>query len=108
MNEIIERIRTELRDSGDEATERGSRRFFKEEVRCYGVKAAVVGRIARTHWKHIKDLEKKEIFGLCEELYRTGYCEDAFVASQWAQWLGDRRERSDLAVLGRWIEDIYR
>ncbi len=37
-------------------------RFFKEEVKCYGVKTGTVGKIANKYWKEIKSRDKEEIF----------------------------------------------
>ncbi len=34
---------------------------FKEEVKYYGVKTGVVGKIAKKHWQKIKVLNKRNI-----------------------------------------------
>jgi len=52
--------------NADPKTREGAQRFFKESVKHYGVKSAVVGRIAREGFKAVKDEKKSEIFGLCE------------------------------------------
>jgi 3-methyladenine DNA glycosylase AlkD len=75
-----------------------------EDVQYYGVKVPVVGKIAKKYWREIKFLEKKEIFSLCEELYKSNYCEEAFIVSTWAHLLSDRYEREDLPVFRHWIE----
>jgi 3-methyladenine DNA glycosylase AlkD len=104
MNEVIESIREELRASADEKTQRSFQRFFKENVTYYGVKTPVVGKIARKHWNAVKRLSKQEIFGLCEELYRSGYTEEAFVVAFWLPNMVKRLEPVDLAVFKAWIE----
>ena len=104
MDEIVERIRAELRDSADDATRRSAQRFFKEQVKVYGIKTATVGKIAGRYWKQVKDLEKKKIFDLCEELLRTDYCEDAFVVSDWVARLAASFKPGDLAIFRGWIE----
>jgi 3-methyladenine DNA glycosylase AlkD len=68
MEAILRSIRQDLQDSADEQTKATSHRFFKEEVLVYGVKSAVVIKIARRHWKEISYLDKNEIFALCEDL----------------------------------------
>jgi len=102
--DISSHIRTELRDAADPATKKTFQRFFKEEVKFYGVKTGTVGKIAQKYWKNVKSKDKQEIFQVCEDLYRSGYCEDAFVVSFWVPHLKDRFEPIDLSVFKRWIE----
>jgi 3-methyladenine DNA glycosylase AlkD len=106
MDPVIQSIRNDLTGQRDELTCKVFQRFFKEDVKYYGVKTAVVGKIAKKYWKEIESRDKKEIFRLCEELYKSGYCEEAFIVSNWVPNLKDRFEREDLAVFRRWIE-IY-
>ena len=87
MDLIISRIRKDLTDSADPKTQQNFQRFFKEEIRYYGVKVPAVNKIANRYWKEIKSLDKQEIFAFCEELYQSGYCEEAFVVSTWASKL---------------------
>jgi 3-methyladenine DNA glycosylase AlkD len=103
MDPVITMIREELAASADEETRKSTKRFFKEEITVYGVKSAVVGKIATAYWKQIRTREKPEIFALCEELYQSGYCEEAFIVSSWAEKLSDRYERGDLVVFRDWI-----
>jgi 3-methyladenine DNA glycosylase AlkD len=104
MDPLIAAIRTELREKADPAIRESSRRFFKEEISCYGLKTASVTAIAKRYWKEIRARDKREIFGLCEELYRSGRLEEAFIASSWAHALSDRFESGDLAVFEGWID----
>ena len=104
MDPVIEAIRQELAAHADPERRRSSQRFFKEEIRCYGMKTATAVTIAKKYWKKIRSREKQEIFGLCEELYRSGMMEEAFVVSQWAQMLGERFEPGDIAVFRHWID----
>jgi 3-methyladenine DNA glycosylase AlkD len=104
MSQIIAQVRADLKAKVDEKTLNSFQRFFKENVTAYGVKTATVGKIAKTHWNQVKGLEKKEIFCLCEELYRSGVTEEAFVAAFWLPNLADQFERSDLATFKVWIE----
>lgn len=104
MDPVIASIRKELQEQADPEIQRTSRRFFKEEITCYGLKTATVIAIAKKYWKEVKGRDKPEIFTLCEELYRSGYMEEAFIVSAWAPLLKDRYEREDLAVFRHWIE----
>ncbi len=104
MNLIVEDIRKDLQNNIDERTRGSFQRFFKEKVTCYGVKTAVVGKIAKKYLAKIKTLEKKEIFALCEELYRSDCMEEAFVVSYWLPNFVHEFELKDFEVFKNWIE----
>jgi len=104
MDPVIATIRKELTGNADPAIQATAKRFFKEEIVCYGIKTATVVAIAKKYWKEVKYRDKQEIFVLCEELYRSGMMEEAFVVSTWAPLLKDRYEPDDLAVFRRWID----
>ncbi len=102
--DIIFRIKEYLVQNVDENTKNTSQRFFKEEVKCYGVKSSVVGKLARDYFKEIKQQDKREIFSLCEELLGSDYCEDAYIAFQWAYQLRKNYDEEDFQVFESWIE----
>jgi 3-methyladenine DNA glycosylase AlkD len=104
MDPVITRIRNELRENADPATQRSFQRFFREEVKYYGVKTGPVVKIAKKYWNEIKSRDKTEIFSLCKELYKSGYCEEAFVVSTWAALLSKRFEPSDIHTLRHFID----
>jgi 3-methyladenine DNA glycosylase AlkD len=104
MYPIIQKIREELEAGADEKTKKSIQRFFKEEVKVYGVKTAVVRKIAKKHWSEIKLFSKEKIFALCEELFKSDYVEEAFVGSFWLPNIVEQLEPSDLAVFKTWIE----
>ena len=104
MNSLVERVRLELKESADEKTKQSFDRFFKEKVTCYGVKTGVVGKIAKKYWNEAKSCSKTEVFALCEELYRSGMTEEAFVAAFWLPNMIDKFEPEDMATFKKWIE----
>lgn len=104
MDPVIAGIRKDLTTNADPVTRANFQRFFKEDVQYYGVKVPVVGKIAKKYWAEIKFLEKKEIFSLCDELYQSNYCEEAFIVSSWTRLLAPRYEREDLIIFRRWID----
>lgn len=103
--DIITRIRNDLVLNADEKTKNSSSRFFKEEVKCYGVKTALVGKTAKDYFKEIKSESKEEIFAFCEELLKSDYCEDAYIAFEWAYQLRDKYTENDFFMFERWIEN---
>ena len=81
---ILLEIRSKLVELADEKYRDGAQRYFKEAVKVYGVKNNIVSRIARQYFNQIKDLPKEDIFNLCEELLKSNYSEDAYIAFEWS------------------------
>ena len=104
MESIIEKIREELFTNSDEKIKSSGERFFKEEVKLYGLKSSHVARIGKDYFKLIKDMDKTEILLLCEELWKSGYMEESFIVSNWAHALSGRYEQEDLVVFRHWID----
>jgi 3-methyladenine DNA glycosylase AlkD len=104
MVNLIDQIRADLKAATDQKTQQSFQRFFKEQVKYYGVKTETVSKIAKKYWSQAKDLSKPAIFGLCEELYGSDYTEEAFIVAFWLPNYIDQLEPNDLATFKRWIE----
>jgi 3-methyladenine DNA glycosylase AlkD len=104
MNRIIESIRKELITHADEKTRLSGERFFKEDVKLYGLKSADVSRISKEHYKDIEDKSKLQIFVLCDELWKSGYMEESFVACNWAYNMRKQYETADFEVFEKWVK----
>ncbi len=102
---ILTEIRQTLRDSVDEKTLASGDRYFKEEVKLYGVRIPVVNEIGRIAFGKLRSLSKQEIFGLCEELWQSGYSEEGYIACNLSYYLHERYEPADFAVFERWVSD---
>ena len=87
----------------DEKTRDGAQRFFKEEAKFHGVKSALVRKIAAKYFREIKSRDKKEIFGLCENLLETNYGEEAFIAFEWTYSLRRKYEQEDFQIFEKWV-----
>lgn len=96
-------IRSKLQSLSDDKTRTSFHRFFKEPVIAYGVKSALVEKLAKEQFKEIKELSKQEIFWLCEELFTSDYCEEAFVACNRSYALKKQYTRDDIQIFERWI-----
>ena len=105
MNEIIKKIRLELKNKADEKNRKSGQGFFKEKVKMLGVKTSIVEKIAKEAYKEIKDLEKKEVFGLCEELWQSGFMEESFIACKWSYFVHKDYKPSDFKVFEKWISN---
>ena len=104
QKDLIASIRKELRLNAENSIRDSGRRFFKEEVRLYGVKAAFVTKLAQKYFREIRGLGKEEVFGLCEALLESDYCEEAFIAFEWSYGVRAEYEPGDFRVFERWLE----
>ena len=105
MNNIIENLRQELIKNSDEKTRISGERFFKEDVKLYGIKSAEVSRISKEHYKAITDKSKENIFGLCKDLWKSGYMEESFVACHWSYNMHKQYEPSDFSIFEIWVNN---
>ena len=103
MNNIIENLRQELIQNANEKTRLSGERFFKEDVKLYGIKSADVSRISKEHYKNITDKSKSHIFSLCNELWKSGYMEESFVACNWAYDVRKHYEPDDFDIFEKWV-----
>jgi 3-methyladenine DNA glycosylase AlkD len=103
MNNIIENLRQELIQNANEKTRLSGERFFKEDVKLYGIKSADVSRISKEHYKNITDKSKSHIFSLCNELWKSGYMEESFVACNWAYNVRKQYEPDDFDIFEKWV-----
>lgn len=83
---MIHLLRQILKDSIDPKTLQSSDRFFKpgEQAKVYGIKMTDVTKIAKEFYKEIDGQPKTQIFELCEQLWQSGYLEEAVIACEWA------------------------
>jgi len=103
-NMILLSIRKELKKTSSKKTKEGFNRFFKEPIKCHGVKSSDVTRIANFYWKtEIKDLPKTIVFEICEELLKSDYCEEAFIICNWCPKLIASFEKKDIKIFKIWI-----
>ena len=105
MSFLIEQIRLDLKASSDPKTAQVAHHFFKEQIKVYGVKTAVVAKIAKKHLKQIRTIEKQELFTLCEALFQSGYMEEAFVVNIWLPYYIDNLKADDINTFKCWIEN---
>jgi 3-methyladenine DNA glycosylase AlkD len=105
MISIINKIRQELKQNSDEKTKKTGQNFFKEKIKFYGVKTAIVSKIGKEYFKAIKDKKKTEIFDLCEELWRSGYMEESFIACNWSYFVCKDYEPNDFEVFEKWVNN---
>jgi 3-methyladenine DNA glycosylase AlkD len=105
MKNIMAKIRQELKEKADDDVKRGGERFFKEQVKFYGMRTPDVSKIAIEYFKEIKKQSKAEIFLLCEDLWKSGYMEESFIACAWSYALRKQYEPKDFLIFERWVKE---
>ncbi|MBU0615459.1 MAG: DNA alkylation repair protein [Nanoarchaeota archaeon] len=103
-NQILQDLRKELKENIDEHTKNTAQKFFKEKIKVYGIKTAIVSKISKSHYNKIKDIDKKEIFGFCEDLFASGFMEESFIACNWSYNLNKIYEEKDFLIFEKWLE----
>ena len=105
MNLFITRIREQLKQNSDPHTKATGQNFFKEKIKIYGVKTALVTKIAKSHVKEILAMDKKEVFDLCEDLWKSGFMEETFIACHYSYLIHKNYEPADFKVFEKWVND---
>ena len=92
-------IRRLLTENIDQKTVESEKRYFKEEIKTYGVSVYNVSKLGKQLLEKIKNNPKTEIFSLCEELWKSGFMEEAFLACDFAY--SQRKSFEKKAVMPR-------
>ena len=103
MDSIIESIRAELIHNAVEKTRIQGEKFFKENIKIYGLKSAQLSRISKAYYKTLTDKTKSKIFPLCEDLWKSGYLEEAGIACMWSYNVRKQYLTDDFTVFERWV-----
>lgn len=98
-------IRQTLRDNIQEDTLNSKKRFFKEDVKLLGLSVAEVTKISKHFYQTLKDSPKEDIFALCEELWKSGYSEEAYMACHFSYYISRKYEPADFVVFERWVNE---
>jgi len=102
---IVRGIQKDLNKLSTPKGKLGFQRFFKEEVKCYGLKSSEVGKINKKYWQQISEESKDSIFKLCEKLFSSDYSEEAFIASSFSFKLVNKFEKADFKIFERWVDN---
>ncbi len=103
MNIVINKIKEELISNADEKTRIQGEKFFREDVKIHGLRSAMVSKISKEHYKRLTDKSKANVFSLCEELWRSGFMEESFIACNWSYNVHNQYVPDDFKLFERWI-----
>ncbi len=103
MSKIISEIRQELKLNVDVKYKKDSQIYHKHPVKSLGVRTPFVRKIAKKYFREVKDIGKKNVFSLCEELFKLGTTEEIIIAVQWASNFKKDFEESDFKIFDDWF-----
>lgn len=101
MKAVIKEIREALKNNiNDNSVQQ---KYFKEEIKEYGVQIALVSQIAKDTFKEIKNSPKSDIFNLCETLWKSGYLEEAYIVCNWSYALREKYAANNIETFESWV-----
>lgn len=100
---VIKKIRVDLLNNVDEKTKLTGQNFFKEEIKAYGVKMPMVAKIAKESFAELKHKTVEEVFNLCDELWQSGYIEEAIIACNWSYFVRKKYLPEHFARFEQWV-----
>lgn len=105
--EFLRELRAALQNNANLETRKSSSRFFKkgEEALVYGVKTVEATKIAKEFCRRIKVYSKKEVFAICEDLWKSKYLEEAIIACKFTESLKEQYEATDINIFEHWINN---
>jgi 3-methyladenine DNA glycosylase AlkD len=103
MLPVINKIRSELKARADEKVRIQGEKYFREDVRIHGLKSAAVTEIASSFYSKLEDKSKENVFKLCEELWKSGYMEESFIACNWSYRVRKQYTEGDFRLFEKWV-----
>jgi 3-methyladenine DNA glycosylase AlkD len=100
----LERLRTQLRESGSEEGRRTAARFFAHPIEAYGVRATVLQQMARELGPRVKQWPLAERNRLCTELMKSGITEESALAVYVYFRFKRQCARCEFQLFERWID----
>jgi 3-methyladenine DNA glycosylase AlkD len=64
----------------------------------------MVEKIGKEHYSMIRGLPKKEIFSMCEDLWKSGIMEESFIACNWSYYVRKEYDKGDFSHFDRWVK----
>jgi 3-methyladenine DNA glycosylase AlkD len=105
MHKIIDKIREDLFLHSDENSKLSAKRFFKEEIKLYGLKIPDTSRIGKEYFGKLENQSKQNVFSYCNEFWKSGYIEESFIACEWSFRVHKQYKPEDFEIFDRWVNN---
>lgn len=105
MESLIKNLQNDLKSQATEQNRIAGERYFKENVKLYGVKASQVQAIAKHYFSsQVKMMSKSEMLALCEQLWQSGFMEETFIACYFTERFVKHFSPEDFVTLEEWVK----
>ncbi|WP_121965210.1 DNA alkylation repair protein [Myroides sp. N17-2] len=106
MKDILNDVRQTLQDHIEPERVLISDRFFKEneKAKVYGVSKEILSKIGRELYNDLKGQPKEEVYALCNELWKSLYFEEGYIACILTKKLLKQYEAKDIKHFRLWLE----
>jgi len=106
MHKALVSLKNEIKKYDKPENKIDIQRFFKEKLKNrYSLKGPIFKKIASTCFEDIRNLPKKEILLICDELLETDLMHNRGFAFNWANQLSDQFVKRDFARFERWLKE---
>lgn len=103
VEQYLLEIRNALQSIATDDKKQSIAYFFKHEIQCLGVSSPQTQQIGRRILQELKGKNKAFVFELAENLFQTGYIEEALMAAQLVYNQKQKFEPQDFFVFEKWI-----
>jgi 3-methyladenine DNA glycosylase AlkD len=97
-------VRQTLKAAANPTVATGAQRFFKEQVRAYGVYTPIIKQVVQEIWPTVKPWTWPERFAFCEELWRSGILEEGILVTHLARKWAKTTTEAEIRICGDWME----
>lgn len=101
---VTTKVKKELKEKSSEKRQNSAQRFFKEKIKCHGLSSSDTTKISKENYHYIKDFNKKEVFDICEVLFKSGYLEEFMIGADWVQRRNHEFVKSDFLFFEKWVK----
>jgi len=102
--ELAERVRSELAARADPLVREGARRFCREEIEVWGVRAPAVKQIARAVYHEVKSWPAQERDALAGALWRGGRLEESGAVIYVYRRLSKQFGKTEFRLFETWLD----
>ena len=102
--ELLDRVREQLREAGTPEVAAAMKRFFKEPIDFYGVKAPGIREISRRAWHEVKKWTPADRNKFCTALFQGGMSEEGAVAIYVYDRFKKQCAACEFKLFERWLD----
>lgn len=104
--DILEKVNFELKELYKNPKNiKDYSKFYKDGKVHIGIPTPLVRKVAAENFKAVKNLEKKQIFSLCEKLLKTNGSGYQTIAFDWSLRIKKQYQKEDFKIFESWLKN---